>query len=77
MICNREDYEWSKQQVEHYALNQKVSTVWFSPAFAVEKGATRLPQLARDLAQWILEDHLPVRFQLQLHKLLWNDETGR
>ena len=77
VICNREDYEWSKQQVEHYALNQKVSTVWFSPAFAVEKGATRLPQLARDLAQWILEDHLPVRFQLQLHKLLWNDETGR
>ena len=77
VICNREDYEWSKQQVEHYALNQKVSTVWFSPAFAVEKGATRLPQLARDLAQCILEDHLPVRFQLQLHKLLWNDETGR
>ncbi len=55
----------------------KVSTVWFSPAFAVEKGAVRLPPLARDLAQWILEDHLPVRFQLQLHKLLWNDETGR
>lgn len=41
------------------------------------KGAARLPQLARDLAQWILEDHLPVCFQLQLHKLLWNDETGR
>lgn len=77
VICNREDYEWSKQQVEQYALAQKVSTVWFSPAFAVEKGAARLPQLARDLAQWILEDHLPVRFQLQLHKLLWNDETGR
>ena len=77
MICNREDYEWSKQQVEQYALAQKVSTVWFSPAFAVETGAARLPQLARDLAQWILEDHLPVRFQLQLHKLLWNDETGR
>jgi 7-carboxy-7-deazaguanine synthase len=43
----------------------------------VEKGAVTLPQLARDLAQWILADHLPVRFQLQLHKLLWNDETGR
>ena len=77
VICNREDYEWSKQQVEQYALNEKGSTVWFSPAFAVEKGVVRLPQLARDLAQWILEDHLPVRFQLQLHKLLWNDETGR
>ena len=77
VICNREDYEWSKQQVEQYQLVDKVSTVWFSPAFAVEKGNVRLPQLARDLAQWILEDHLPVRFQLQLHKLLWNDETGR
>ncbi len=77
VICNREDYEWSKQQVEQYKLADKVSTVWFSPAFAVEKGAVKLPQLARDLAQWILEDHLPVRFQLQLHKLLWNDETGR
>lgn len=77
VICNREDYEWSKSQVSQYALDQLVSTVWFSPAFAVEKGAVALPALARDLAQWILEDHLPVRFQLQLHKLLWNDETGR
>ena len=77
VICNREDYEWSKQQVEQFQLKEKVNTVWFSPAFAVEKGSVKLPPLARDLAQWILEDHLPVRFQLQLHKLLWNDETGR
>lgn len=77
VICNREDYEWSKQQVQNYQLQNKVSTVWFSPAFAVEKNAVKLPALARDLAQWILQDHLPVRFQLQLHKLLWNDETGR
>ncbi|KCY78209.1 radical SAM superfamily protein [Acinetobacter baumannii 756476] len=77
VICNREDYEWSKQQVEQYQLQNKVSTVWFSPAFAVEKGAVGLPRLARDLAQWILDDKLPVRFQLQLHKLLWNDESGR
>lgn len=77
VICNREDYEWSKQQVEQYQLQTKVSTVWFSPAFAVEKGAVSLPRLARDLAQWILDDKMPVRFQLQLHKLLWNDESGR
>lgn len=77
VICNRDDYLWAKAQLEQYQLQQKVSTVWFSPAFAVEKGAARLPDLARDLAQWILDDHLPVRFQLQLHKLLWNDETGR
>lgn len=77
VICNREDYDWSKQQVEKYQLHKKVSTVWFSPAFAVEKGTVGLPRLARDLAQWILDDKLPVRFQLQLHKLLWNDESGR
>lgn len=77
VICNREDYEWSKLQVEQFQLEKKVSTVWFSPAFAVEKNAVKLPQLARDLAEWILNDHLPVRFQLQLHKILWNDETGR
>lgn len=77
VICNREDYEWSKEQVQTYHLDQKVSTVWFSPAFAVEKGNAKLPKFARDLAQWILEDHIPVRFQLQLHKLLWQDETGR
>ncbi len=77
VICNREDYDWAKQQVAQYQLHEKVSTVWFSPAFAVEKGTVALPALARNLAQWILEDHLRVRFQLQLHKLLWNDETGR
>ena len=77
VICNRADYEWSKQQLENFQLQDKVSTVWFSPAFAVEKGTVALPALARDLAQWILDDHLPVRFQLQLHKLLWNDESGR
>lgn len=77
VICNHDDYLWAKDQVEQYQLHKKVDTVWFSPAFAVEKGAVALPQLARDLAQWILADHLPVRFQLQLHKLLWNDETGR
>lgn len=77
VICNREDYLWAKAQLEDYQLQDKVGSVWFSPAFAIEKGAIGLPALARDLAQWILDDHLPVRFQLQLHKLLWNDETGR
>lgn len=77
VICDRNDYEWSKQQVLDYKLNQKVNTVWFSPAFAVDKTQAKLPRFARDLAQWLLEDHIPVRFQLQLHKLLWQDEMGR
>ena len=43
--------------------------VWFSPSFA---------QVApRELADWIVADRLPVRYQLQLHKILWNDEPGR
>ncbi|MDO4224087.1 MAG: 7-carboxy-7-deazaguanine synthase QueE [Acinetobacter sp.] len=77
VISHRDDYEWAKQQVAQHNLANLVGCVWFSPAFAIEKGAVKLPDLARDLAQWILDDHLPVRFQLQLHKLLWNDETGR
>lgn len=78
VICNHEDYEWAKQQLALYSLEKKVNTVWFSPAFEVEKEqVAKLPRFARELAQWILQDHLPVRFQLQLHKLLWNDETGR
>lgn len=77
VICDREDYLWSKEQVQKYQLQKYVNTIWFSPAFAVDKENVKLPALARDLAQWILEDHIPVRFQLQLHKLLWQDETGR
>lgn len=76
VISDREDYEWSKQFLEQHQLADKVSTVWFSPAFAIE-GDIRLPPFARHLAQWILEDHLPVKFQLQLHKLLWQDEKGK
>lgn len=76
VISDRDDYEWSKAFLAEHRLDQKVSTVWFSPAFAIE-GQVGLPVFARDLAQWILEDHLPVKFQLQLHKLLWQDEKGR
>ena len=46
----------------------KRCTVFFSPS----KGEIT----ARQLADWIVEDRLPVRFQMQLHKLLWNDEPG-
>lgn len=68
VICNREDYEWSKLQLEKYALADKVSDVLFSPSFGEVE--------SRQLAEWILEDRLPVRFQLQLHKLLWADAAG-
>lgn len=76
VIGDREDYEWSIKYLAEHQLADKVSTVWFSPAFSIE-GDIRLPAFARHLAQWILQDHLPVKFQLQLHKLLWQDEKGR
>jgi len=67
VICNREDYEWSKLQIEKYLLTDKCE-VLFSPVHG--------EKMARQLAEWILEDNLNVRFQLQLHKFLWNDEPG-
>ncbi|XID75548.1 7-carboxy-7-deazaguanine synthase QueE [Alkanindiges sp. WGS2144] len=77
VICDRADYDWARQQLQQYQLEKRVDTVWFSPAFAIDKTKAALPAFARSLADWIVADRLPVRFQLQLHKLLWNDEMGR
>jgi len=68
VICDREDYEWSKKFVKQYGLLE-VCDVWFSCSFGQIE--------AVELADWILEDKLRVRFQLQLHKILWADEPGR
>ncbi|MFN3234887.1 MAG: 7-carboxy-7-deazaguanine synthase QueE [Gammaproteobacteria bacterium] len=68
VICDRDDYEWSKAFVDQYSLKEQCE-VLFSPSHQ---------QLAaRELADWIVADRLPVRFQMQLHKALWNDEPGR
>ena len=80
VIMNRSDYEWSKQQLIDYKLDQKVGTVWFSPMFNVhdsKDSAVEVPNLARELAEWILEDAIPVRLQLQLHKIIWADSKGK
>jgi 7-carboxy-7-deazaguanine synthase len=67
VICDQDDYEWSKSILEQYQLQTK-SSVLFSPSYQ---------QLdSRQLANWILEDKLEVRFQLQLHKQLWGEEPG-
>ncbi len=67
VLCSRGDYDWAKNILAEHALTEKCS-VLFSPAWG---------QLAeRDLADWILEDHLAVRFQIQLHKHLWGDSPG-
>jgi 7-carboxy-7-deazaguanine synthase len=68
VITSRADYEWSRSQLRERALSKRCS-VLFSPSHA------QLP--ARDLADWILEDRLPVRLQIQLHKYLWGDVPGR
>ena len=68
VICDREDYEWARFKLDEYSLAERVSDVLFSPSHGELQ--------ARQLAEWILEDRLPVRLQLQLHKLLWNDEPG-
>ena len=68
VICNEPDYQWAKKIIETYGLLQKCE-VLMSPSY------TQLS--ARQLADWILHDGLAVRFQLQLHKILWGDEPGR
>ena len=68
VVCDRADYEWARAMVADHALHERCE-VLFSPS------AQQLP--ARELAEWIIEDRLPVRFQMQLHKVLWGDQPGR
>jgi 7-carboxy-7-deazaguanine synthase len=67
VICSRTDYEWACDMIKKHTLTTRAA-ILFSPSFE---------QLApKTLAEWILEDKLPVRFQLQLHKILWHDAPG-
>jgi len=68
VICDRGDYEWSCAKVRELGLEGRC-TVLFSPSHE------QLP--ARELADWILADRLPVRFQVQLHKYLWGNVPGK
>ena len=68
VVCDRADYEWSRDRVRSERLDSRCQ-VLFSPSYH------QLP--AAQLANWILEDGLPVRFQVQLHKVLWGDVPGR
>tara|TARA_R110001606_G_scaffold4636_1_gene21814 strand:- start:839 stop:1480 length:642 start_codon:yes stop_codon:yes gene_type:complete len=69
VLADRRDYDWARFMLDQHQLAGRVSDVLFSPVHGqLEPG---------DLAAWILQDRLPVRFQLQLHKLLWNDARGR
>lgn len=68
VLCDEADYCWATQILKEHQLTEKC-TVLFSPA----QGQLE----ARDLAEWILRDNLPVRLQVQLHKLLWGNQQGK
>lgn len=68
VICHREDFEWSRDLVLKHKLHERCE-VFFSPSFAELKPG--------ELADWILAERLPVRLQIQLHKVLWGDVPGR
>lgn len=68
VICDRQDYEWARLKIDELNLVGRVGEVLFSPSFG------QISQ--RELADWIVSDNLPVRFQLQLHKILWEDAPG-
>lgn len=67
VICDRTDYEWARDALD--TRLQAPCPIFFSPSFGQLE--------AQKLADWILDDRLPVRLQLQLHKLLWGDVPGR
>jgi 7-carboxy-7-deazaguanine synthase len=68
VICSREDYDWSKAFLNEHGLAARCR-ILFSPSYK------QLP--AALLADWVLADRLPVRFQIQLHKVLWGDVPGK
>lgn len=68
VLCSRDDFEWARDFVRERRLHERC-TVLFSPSYG---------QLEpRDLAQWVLDERLPVRLQIQLHKVLWGDTPGK
>ena len=68
VIGNDEDYQWSKAILVEYDLVNRCE-ILFSPVMGLQN--------ATELADKILKDRLPVRFQLQLHKILWDDAQGK
>jgi 7-carboxy-7-deazaguanine synthase len=68
VLCNRADFEWARDFIRERRLHERC-TVLFSPSYG---------QLApRDLAEWVIAERLPVRLQIQLHKVLWGDTPGK
>lgn len=68
VLCSRQDYDWARDFLAAYELPRRCE-VLFSPSYEQLQ--------ATELADWIVADRLPVRFQWQLHKQLWGDQPGR
>ena len=67
VLVDQADYVWSKQILTEHKISDKCH-ILFSPSYHTLK--------AEDLAAWVLEDHLPVRMQVQLHKIIWGEKAG-
>ena len=67
VVKSRKDYDWAKMQMDQHRLTDKTN-VLISPCFGDIN--------ERELAEWIIKDNLPVRFQIQMHKILWDDAEG-
>jgi 7-carboxy-7-deazaguanine synthase len=68
VLCDRADYEWARGVVHEQRLTERCEVLFSPVAGGLEP---------RELADWILADRLPVRFQLQLHKVLWGNQPGK
>jgi len=68
VICDRQDYDWSCMKVDELGLQDRVAEVLFSPS----QGELSPAQLA----EWMLQDKLNLRMQLQTHKYIWGDQPG-
>lgn len=68
VICDRADYQWCREQIAQWRLDERCELL-ISPSHG--------QQSPSELADWMLADRLPARFQLQLHKYLWGDQPGR
>ncbi len=68
VICNHKDYEWAKEKLNEYKLSEKCEVLLSGSHGEIQNS---------QLANWILEDQLPVRLQIQLHKYLWGDVPGK
>ena len=67
VLCDRSDYDWAKHQLAEHKLNETCPVI-FSPVYSQVNPS--------DLAAWVLADKLPVRMQVQLHKILWGEKPG-